>query len=294
MAEEVVTPQVMADHIAKDVEMHKSIHDKLSHIKSKLKESSTMSEPVNIFQSPQNGGFHDGMFGGGGGLLGGLLFGSLLTNRGIFGNQGMGYDANNSNAHLTTANTLGDIKAQIPLTACQTQMEINSVGSNLQGQITASTNDINGNITSFNLANAARASELNTNVLTTSAATQALVAQMAYATATQVRDDGDKTRALIQSIDSANLNRQLGVAQNEALELRQELNRQRDAAGIQITMNNNQNQNNLQMQQQQQQINQLTAMFFAEAQNNRLTNQAINVGGLQQANPSNSNTNVRG
>ena len=70
-------------------------------------------------------------------------------------------------------------------------------------------------------------SNLNTNVL-----------QGTYATTNAITNDGDKTRALIQSISTADLNRQITVAQNEISDLRTQ--RHSADSGVNVTNNINQ------------------------------------------------------
>lgn len=70
------------------------------------------------------------------------------------------------------------------------------------------------------------------------------------ATAIAIRDDGDKTRELINPIDRQNLSRQLAVAGNTIVELRQGRGHDHRAHGIEIRMTNNQNQLQFQAQAQ--------------------------------------------
>jgi len=58
-------------------------------------------------------------------------------------------------------------------------------------------------------------------------------------------------------------------------------------------MTNNQNQNQLQFQQQAQILTTLSNGLVQALQSIQATNQAINIGGTQMANPTNTNTNVR-
>lgn len=108
-----------------------------------------------------------------------------------------------------------------------------------------------------------------------------------------IRDDGEKTRALITSNTIAELNQRLTVAQQEALELRNNGARERDRHGVEITMTNNQNQNQLQFQAQAQVLSTLSHGVIDAIQSIRATNSAINIGGTQLASPTNTNSNVR-
>lgn len=139
--------------------------------------------------NPRGGGGGDGFGFGGGGS--GLLLGLLLARGGLFGNDNRrdgnwGVDATN----LLQA-TLGNIQAQIPLVACQTESNINKSVSELalgMQQAFSNTKDAvqNGTVVTLTTANQTQ------NV---------------------VQADGEKTRALIQSINDANLNRELAVTQ---------------------------------------------------------------------------------
>jgi len=110
---------------------------------------------------------------------------------------------------------------------------------------------------------------LNTNVL-----------QGTYAVTQSVTDDGDKTRALIQSIETANLQRQLGVAESRLMH-------QENASLIRsgnVDVITNVNQNQLQTQQQQQQLatNSLLGQLISTIQHN--TNSIVNLGTITGTN----------
>lgn len=83
-----------------------------------------------------------------------------------------------------------------------------------------------------------------------------------------IKNDGDLTRGLINSINDANLNRQLTTAQNEIIELRND-GRGRDRAReteINVTQNVNQAQSQAQQQQQFQTLNGQIAQLLASHQ----------------------------
>ena len=118
--------------------------------------------------------------------------------------------------------------------------------------------------------------------------------QAALSTFYSSPDDGDKTRELINSIDRPNLSRQLAVAENTIVELRQGREHDHRALGIEIQMTNNQNQNQLQFQAQAQGLNFLQHGLLECNQIARATNQNVLVGntgatatGPQTANPTN-------
>jgi hypothetical protein len=110
-----------------------------------------------------------------------------------------------------------------------------------------------------------------------------------------VKDDGEKTRALITANQIAELNRIAQERQDEIIELKSEARRRDDRHGIEINMINNQNQNQLQFQQQAQLLGSLTHLVADCNQRIDAQNTAINVGGTQVAGQSstNNNNNVR-
>lgn len=114
---------------------------------------------------------------------------------------------------------------------------------------------------------AAGFSSLNTNVL-----------QGTYAVTQAVTNDGDKTRALIQSIETANLQRQLGVAESRLMH-------QENASLIRtgnVDVITNVNQNQLQTQQQQMATNSLLGQLISTIQHN--TNSIVNLGTITGTN----------
>ena len=105
---------------------------------------------------------------------------------------------------------------------------VESAKGSITNEVHESSVDTMAGLNSLAAGVASGFSALNTNVL-----------QGTYATTQAINNDGDKTRALIQSISTADLNRQIIVAQNEATELRHE-GRIRDS-GVTVTNNINQN-----------------------------------------------------
>jgi hypothetical protein len=213
-----------------------------------------------------------GSLGIGGGVLGAVLVGALLPR--LLGDQNGvaaavaaktldAADVQNIVTSAQNSQTLGNVEGEIWKAEGQLQAALavnanaaqlaglQSEIANLQGQgiivksVTegaaaialqggqgiATTLATAGNVISaVNAAAAASAAgfnAVNTNVL-----------QGTYATAQAITQDGDKTRALIQNIETASLNRQIIVAQNEATELRHS-SRVQDS-GVTVTNNINQ------------------------------------------------------
>lgn len=280
-------------------------------------EKENIMEPVNVFANPMgNDGTGAGLGAGlGGGLLGGILAGALFGNRGLgVGTVGGVVDGGvvtpallsaslaqvtDTAMNTTVLQTLGDIKASVPLAEGQMQLalagaqaDINSninmgVLSTLQGQFA-----INKNISEAIAASLASQGAIKETVLTSAAANLAATKDAQFILAQTITSDGEKTRALITTNQIADLNRLAAERQDEIIELRNNQRRDADRHGIEITMNNNQNQQQLQFQQQAQAINTLGSMLHQCDQNIRATSQAINIGaGTQTANPVNTNTN---
>lgn len=226
-----------------------------------------------------------GALGLGGGLAGGVLLGALLgQNGGLFGGRNNGADLGVQAAVDTNSilQGLGDIKAAVPLAEAQTQLAIAIAQSELAGQInTANIANLNGqgminkNISDAIASSLASQNNINLNVLQTAAAGISATKDSQYALAAAIKDDGEKTRALITSNTITELQRQLSVAEIAALEDRLH-NRSREVE-VNVTQTVNQNQLQAQAQQQQQQ------------QTILLSNLCSHIAGLQNAVATNSN-----
>lgn len=270
------------------------------------------------------GGNNDSGLGIGGGLIGGLVLGSLMRNGGLgFGNDGFGHRGgnwgggegcvtpSNLSAQLagvtdTIQNTevmaaLGDIKASVPLAEAQVQLALAGSTSDIRSHIGAVENTltqgqmtINQNVSNAIAASLASQGAIKETVLTTGAANLQATANAQFALSQAIAADGAQTRALIQSIETANTQRLLGERADEINELRNEGRRRDDRHGIEINMIQNNNQQQLQAQQQQQQIANLTACLHGVSQLAQATNQQLIIGntgvatgGSQHSNPVN-------
>lgn len=240
----------------------------------------------------------DGMFGGNG-LIGGLILGSLLRNNGnLLGGNG---DGINGGGFATQAGVqsvvnqsaiqqeLADIKAAIPYNEAQVQLALAGVQTALTGQI----NNASA-VTQAGFANQQNQLNQVENIMITglkdvsnSVTTGTLLTQAT------IKDDGEKTRALITSQYEATLNRQLSDANAQIIALQNKQELAGATRGIEVNTTNNINQMQ-QQQQQQQQYTQLANLIWGLGQQIRSTNEAINVGsGTLTANPTNTNTNIR-
>lgn len=155
---------------------------------------------------------------------------------------------------------------------------------------------INKNITDASAANLASQSNIKEVVMSSAAALGTAVSQSRFDITSAVRDDGDKTRALLIAQNEATLNRQLAVAEAALLEQRA-TSRARETE-VNVTQTVNQNQAQLQQQTQQQQqfliTNNLLQAILSQAQVAQATNQSLIIGnsgavngGNQAANPVN-------
>ncbi|HHI2551347.1 TPA: hypothetical protein ACP41M_001063 [Klebsiella aerogenes] len=267
------------------------------------------------YPMPMHGGYCGPGYGGGygcgdgfGGGIGGLLVGALLGRGfgfggGFGGGPGWGGGCGDGNRVLETAilQQLGNVQAAVPLTALQTQAQVAESTGSINNTTLQQTLMLGGEIARSSLAAQQGFANVKDSVQNSFAVLNSNIAGVNAAvnvgtltTAIAIRDDGDKTRALISSIDRDNLNRQLTVAENTITELRLNQCRREDTHGLEIQMTNNQNQNQLQFQAQAQGINFLhhglaecNQLARATNQNVLVGNQGVTATGPQTANPTN-------
>jgi len=257
-----------------------------------------MAEILNPSGMMMAGGGDGGLgFGSGGGLIGGLILGTLLRNGngGLFGNGGDGgaggavlrSPPEQVAANMSLMQSIGQVDKAVAVSTAAMEASQAQQTIGLTNQFNATTgslvNRIDGVRDAVNANSVALMQQLNTvntNLLQGFNQTQQVV-----------QNDGDKTRALITAQYEATLNRQLTDANAEIIELRGDNRLQSATAGI--TLNNTNNINQMQQQQQQQQqYNHLASLIYGLGQN--ITNGAINVGsGTLTANPVNTNTSIR-
>lgn len=206
-------------------------------------------------------------FGGAGGLvaggLGGLVLGSLLNGRNG-GLLGGGNDAGNVVAEVATLTGIGDIKAAIALTAAQTENVVAAQTATVQatlgnlalGQQTAiaQVKDTVNNGTLLNLQATNAASDRATN--------------QSAALAAQIAAGFNETQALINSINTQNISRELSDTKAALIEARSD--HRLESAGITITNTNNATAVAIAAQSQNQQ--QLQALIELGAQVRNLAN----------------------
>jgi RNA-binding protein YhbY len=237
----------------------------------------------------------------GAGLLGGVLGGALLNNRGgLFGNNN-GEGGNfvtptqlaNSTSSIIDANqntvllqAVGDVKAAVPLAEAQVQLALAGQAADLNRAIGASENllvtgqaGINKNISDSMLATLQSQNSINVNVLTSANSTKEAVAlygnanlvatkDAATATALAVANSTKEILAALNEQNTANLQRQLTVAEQALFETRAESR----ARGTEVNVTQTVNQNQLQLQAQTQAQAQLQVLAQLAANVNNLAN----------------------
>lgn len=318
----------LGQHETRSENRAQKLGEKIHEMKEEI--MSTDNTAAILAAMGNRGGSVDGAagLGMGGGLIGGVVLGALLGgNRGLLGGNGAaGGESCVTPTQLTAAlagvednqmNTavlsqLGRIEAAIPYNEGQVQLALAGAQAALSNQ--ASDYQIS-NIQGFANTNAALSTAtagiiavgetVKDTVNMTSAATNLGIANLAtsglqntFALSNAINNDGDKTRALITSINDANLQRQLTVAD---LDRRDEANRGRQReTEINITNTNTAVAQQAQQQQQQQQLvvgfNHLCGLV-AGLQNAVATNSNMIIGntgatttGAQTANPVNVRT----
>lgn len=261
-----------------------------------------MAEVLNPSGMMMTGGGDGGLgFGSGGGLIGGLILGSLLRNGqgGLFGGSDgagaagaaalMAPQTAQATANMQLMQSIGAVDkavavGQAAMEASQANQTI-GITSQLNNTTASLANRVDGVKDTVNAMAMVLAQQIN--------GLQQVTMENRYLLSQDINADGDKTRALITSQYELNLQRQLADANAAIIELRGDNRLQAATAGVNVTTTNNINQMQ-QQQQQQQQFGQLANMIYGLSQSIRSNNEAINVGsGTLTANPTNTNTNIR-
>lgn len=303
----------LTDHIVLNKKQFKEMKDQVKTIQSDVEvikaeeavEKKMAAETINVGGSDnaalmtmlagQRG--NDGLFGGGGGILGGLLLGTLLRNGGLGGLNGadgamLRSPPEQTQANMSLMNAIGGVDKAVAVSTAAMEAsqaaqsagivsQLNNVASSLAARTDGVKEAVNANAMVL-------VQQLN--------GVEKSIMENRYELAKDITMDGDKTRALITSQYEATLNRQLAEANAALIELRSQNALAERTRAIEITTTNNINQAQAQ-QQQQQQINALAGLIgnlANDLQYIRATNQAINVGsGTLTASPTNTNTNIR-
>ena len=243
-------------------------------------------------------GAGDGLLGGGG-LIGGLILGSLLRNNGnFFGNDGNGGAALGATLRNPPEQNQAnmDLMAAIGAVDKATAVSTAAMEASQANQTIAFNNSLNGLAQGLSMRVDNVKDVVNTNsvaLMQGQAAINQNIMENRYELSRDISADGEKTRALITQQYELNLQRQLADANAAIVELRGDNRLAERTRGIEITTTNNINQMQ-QQQQQQAQYGQLANLIWGLGQQIRNDNSAINVGsGTQTSTPTNTNTNIR-
>ena len=238
----------------------------------------------------------DGLgFGSGGGLIGGLILGSLLRQGrgGLFGDGGDGTvvapQSAQATANMQLMQSIGQVDKAVAVgtAAMEASQAQQTIG--ITNQFNATTGSLATRVDNvkdtINANSIALMQQLN--------GVQSSVDKNAWNLNQQITSDGEKTRALITQQYEATLNRQLSDANAAVIALQARFEGAERARGVEVNTTNNINQMQQQTQQQQQ-YGQLYNAIWGLSQSIRSNNEAINVGsGTLTANPTNTNTNIR-
>jgi len=178
--------------------------------------------------------------------------------------------------------TLGDIKAAIPLAEAQVQLALAGVQASLTSQSNANTQYLGTQANAVGLAQANLAASLARDIahVDTNVDRQSTAIQQA------IYRDGEATRTLITSNRIADLEQQLTVAQLRETEQRAVNREQNNSHNMTVTVNQAQAQQQLQMQALQFQLAQLSVQY-AQSTNSQVVVGSTGVSGKQSANPVN-------
>ena len=198
-----------------------------------------------------------GGFGGGDGFGGGMGFilGALLSRGGLFGNN---ENLNNAHTNYVTneslnQQTLGDIKASIPLAEAQVQLAMAGLQASLSQQATSDTQYLSKGQTANLMATTQSTAALARDI----ASVDTNVDRQSTAIQQAIFADGERTRQLITSNQIADLQQQLTVAQLRESDQRSVNREITNTNTSTIGMNQQQAQQQQQMQALQWQLNNL-------------------------------------
>jgi hypothetical protein len=265
--------------------------------------------PTGMMMSGGDGGLG---FGSGGGLIGGLILGTLLRNGngGLFGGNGNGDGGaaaallrsppEQVQANMTIMQSIGAVDKAVAVgtAAMEASQAAQTIGLTNQfnsttGSVVSRIEGVKDTINTNNVALMQNQNTLLQNQMANTATINQNVMENRYELSKDISNDGEKTRALITAQYEAALNRQLSDANAAVIALQTRFEHAERSRGIEVTTTNNINQMQQQTQQQQQ-YGQLYSALWGLSQSIRSNNEAINVGsGTQTANPTNTNNNIR-
>jgi hypothetical protein len=297
--------EALKAHAKKAEEHYESLHKQIKKLGDK-----DMTESINVLPSQDNtamlmaalgnrgNGGDGGMFGGGG-MIGGLILGSLLRNNGnLFGGNGgdgvvggavLRNPPEQNQANMDLMQSIGAVDKAVAVGTAAMESSQAQQSAAIVSQLNAVTGSLATRIEGVKDAVNAGTMVLSQQVN----GVQQQVMQNRYELSKDISSDGEKTRALITQQYELNLQRQLADANAAIIELRGDNRLAERSRGIEVTTTNNINQMQ-QQQQQQAQYGQLANLIWSLGQSIRNDNSAINVGsGTQTSTPTNTNTNIR-
>lgn len=296
MADEVMTPATLEGVMKEVEELEKSAKTYYKKLANKITEMGEpkMAEILNPSGMIMSGPSNDGLLGGGG-LIGGLILGSLLRNNGnLLGGDGAGGAVLRSppeqvQANMSLMQAIGGVDKSVAVASQAAETSNALQSSTIQAQLSqvaqATVAQLTGVKEAVNAGTMVLAQQLN--------GVQQQIMENRYELSKDISNDGEKTRALLVAQYEATLNRQLGDANARIIALENRAITDSAARGVEVTTTNNINQMQQQAQQQAQ-YHQLASWIHGLSQQIRSTNEAINVGsGTLTASPTNTNTNIR-
>jgi hypothetical protein len=272
-------------------------YDKVMSKITKLKDKSMaeVMSPGGIMMGGGDGGLG---FGSGGGLIGGLILGSLLRNGngGLFGGGADGAAGavlrappEQATANIALMQSIGAVDKAVAVSTAAMEASQANQTIGLTNQFNSVTGSLASRIEGVKDTVNANAMVLAQQIAALSQTTM----ENRYELSKDISADGEKTRALITNQYEINLQRQLSDANAAIIELRGDSRLAERTRGIEVNTTTTVNQMQ-QQSQQQAQYGQLANMIWALGQNIRNDNAAINVGsGTQTSTPTNTNTNIR-
>lgn len=259
----------------------------------KDKKMAEILQPSGMMMSGGDGGLG---FGSGGGLIGGLILGSLLRNNGnLLGGDGGAAGAalrsppEQVSANMALMQSIGAVDKAVAVgtAAMEASQATQTIG--ITSQLNNTTASLANRIDGVKDSVTANAMVLAQQLAALSQTTM----ENRYELSKDISQDGEKTRALITQQYELNLQRQLADANAEIIELRHDGRLAERTRGIEVTTTNNINQMQ-QQQQQQAQYGELYRAMWSLGQSIRDNNSAINVGsGTQTSTNTPTNTNIR-
>lgn len=287
------------EHITKD----KQYYSLIDNIVEATSEDTEMEDSAGLIAAMlagrNNNGEGGGALGGAGGGFAGAALGSLLLGRGgLLGGVGTGEGcvtpsqltsalAGVQDTQMNTAvlQTLGAIQGAIPLAEGQVQLalagavgEVRSHLGQVENGLVSGQAVINKNVTDAIAASLASQNNINMNVMTMGQANLVATKDAQFANAVAVANSTKEILAALNDQNTANLQRQLTIAESALLENRL-VGRTRESE-INITNNNTATAQATQAQMQNQQQAQLQIQTIALLQNLIGDTQAIRQGSV--------------